>query len=273
MTLARRTWEPGPRALQCYTLNLRSIASTNLWLNPTPLRRAETAFSPGLSQLLRTIQRGLEGATHRHSRKPRVQHACKLVLPSGGVNQAPARHGGPFHRRSTAHRFERARLHSGSRAGYRSQRAPRQAGHGLTGQGGSGNMSFASRLRYWVRVSSRRFPIPRLRRRNRMIRPRAYMGWMAAGTLVLCTAAQSAENAPLVQRSVRVEAEVQHDTSIPLRQMPPPLRAEGERRLPVRRTPRHGGRRVRGAGPVFRSLIAQPLAPVLTLNFDGVGNG
>ena len=161
MTFARRTWEPGPRALQCYTLNLRSIASTNLWLNPTPLRRAETAFSPGLSQLLRTIQRGLEGATHRHSRKPRVQHACKLVLPSGGVNQAPARHGGPFHRRSTAHRFERARLHSGSRAGYRSQSAPRQAGNGLTGQGGSRNMSFASRLRYWVRVSSRRFPIPR----------------------------------------------------------------------------------------------------------------
>src|SRR2546426_9266759 len=38
-----------------------------------------------------------------------------------------------------------------------------------------------------------------LRRRNRMIRPRAYMGWMAAGTLVLCTAAQSAENAPLVR--------------------------------------------------------------------------
>jgi hypothetical protein len=78
-----------------------------------------------------------------------------------GVNQAPARHGGPFHRRSTAHRFERARLHSGSRAVYRSRSAPRQAGNGLTGQGGSRNMSFASRLRYWVRVSSRRFPIPR----------------------------------------------------------------------------------------------------------------
>jgi hypothetical protein len=78
----------------------------------------------------------------------------------GGVNQAPARHGGPFHRRSTAHRFERARLHSGSRGGYRSRSAPRQAGNGLTG-GGSRNMSFASRLRYWVRVSSRRFPIPR----------------------------------------------------------------------------------------------------------------
>src|SRR5438874_747376 len=113
----------------------------------------------------------------------------------------------------------------------------------------------------------------RLRRRNRMIRPRAYMGWMAAGTLVLCTAAQSAENAPLVQRSVRVKAEVQHDTSIPLRQMPPALRAQGQRVHPVLPLPRHGGGGVTAADPVLQSLIAQPLAPALTLNFDGVGNG
>src|SRR5438105_4023434 len=113
----------------------------------------------------------------------------------------------------------------------------------------------------------------RLRRRNRMIRPRAYMGWMAAGTLVLCTAAQSAENAPLIQRGVRVEAEVQHDTSIPLRQMPPALRAQGQRVHPVLPLPRHGGGGVTAADPVLQSLIAQPLAPALTLNFDGVGNG
>src|SRR5437879_10928526 len=113
----------------------------------------------------------------------------------------------------------------------------------------------------------------RLRRRNRMIRPRAYMGWMAAGTLVLCTAAQSAENAPLVQRSVRVEVEVQHDTSIPLRQMPPALRAQGQRVHPVLPLPRHGGGGVTAADPVLQSLIAQPLAPALTLNFDGIGNG
>src|SRR5438105_1380517 len=113
----------------------------------------------------------------------------------------------------------------------------------------------------------------RLRRRNRMIRPRAYMGWMAAGTLVLCTAARSAENAPLVQRGVRVEAEVQHDTSTPLRQMPPALRAQGQRVHPVLPLPRHGGGGVTAADPVLQSLIAQPLAPALTLNFDGVGNG
>src|SRR5438874_2789466 len=113
----------------------------------------------------------------------------------------------------------------------------------------------------------------RLRRRNRMIRPRAYMGWMAAGTLVLCTAAQSAENAPLVQRSVRVKAEVQHDTSIPLRQMPPALRAQGQRVHPVLPLPRHGGGGVTAADPVLQSFIAQPLAPALTLNFDGVGDG
>src|SRR5947207_2719656 len=113
----------------------------------------------------------------------------------------------------------------------------------------------------------------RLRRRNRMIRPRAYMGWMAAGTLVLCTAARSTENAPLVQRGVRVEAEVQHDTSIPLRQMPPALRAQGQRVHPVLPLPRHGGGGVTAADPVLQSLIAQPLAPALTLNFDGVGNG
>src|SRR5437588_5845109 len=113
----------------------------------------------------------------------------------------------------------------------------------------------------------------RLRRRNRMIRPRAYMGWMAAGTLVLCTAARSAENAPLVQRGVRVEAEVQHDTSIPLRQMPPALRAQGHRVHPVLPLPRHGGGGVTAPDPVLQSLIAQPLAPALTLNFDGVGNG
>src|SRR5437868_15385071 len=113
----------------------------------------------------------------------------------------------------------------------------------------------------------------RLRRRNRMIRPRAYMGWMAAGTLVLCTAARSAENAPLVQRGVRVEAEVQHDRSIPLRQMPPALRAQGHRVHPVLPLPRHGGGGVTAPDPVLQSLIAQPLAPALTLNFDGVGNG
>src|SRR5256884_97989 len=106
-----------------------------------------------------------------------------------------------------------------------------------------------------------------------MIRPRAYMGWMAAGTLVLCTAARSAENAPLVQRGVRVEAEVQHDTSIPLRQMPPALRAPGQRVHPVLPLPRHGGGGVTAADPVLQSFIAQPLAPALTLNFDGVGNG
>src|SRR5881275_149475 len=113
----------------------------------------------------------------------------------------------------------------------------------------------------------------RLRRRNRMIRPRAYMGWMAAGTLVLCTAARSAENAPLIRRDVRVEAEVQHDTSIPLRQMPPALRAQGQRVHPLLPLPRHGGGGVTAADPVLQSLIAQPLAPALTLNFDGVGNG
>ncbi|TLY66965.1 MAG: hypothetical protein E6K47_12410, partial [Gammaproteobacteria bacterium] len=106
-----------------------------------------------------------------------------------------------------------------------------------------------------------------------MIRPRAYMGWMAAGTLVLCTAAQSAENAPLVQRSVRVKAEVQHDTSIPLRQMPPALRAQGQRVHPVLPLPRHGGGGVTAADPVLQSFIAQALAPALTLNFDGVGDG
>src|SRR3979409_848285 len=56
----------------------------NFWLNPIPLRRTETAMLPGLSQLLRQYPRGLVGATHRHLPKPRVQHACKLVLPSGG---------------------------------------------------------------------------------------------------------------------------------------------------------------------------------------------
>src|SRR5438132_5053095 len=99
-----------------------------------------------------------------------------------------------------------------------------------------------------------------------MIRPRAYMGWMAAGTLVLCTAARSAENAPLVQRGVRVEAEVQHDTSTPLRQMPPALRAQGQRVHPVLPLPRHGGGGVTAADPVLQSLIAQPLAPALTLD-------
>ncbi len=106
-----------------------------------------------------------------------------------------------------------------------------------------------------------------------MIRPRAYMAWMAAGMLVLCTAARSAENAPLLQRSVRVEAEVQHDTSIPLRQMPRALRAQGQRVHPVLPLPRHGGGGVIAADPVLQSLVAQPLAPALTLNFDGVGNG
>src|SRR6266480_3325361 len=87
-----------------------------------------------------------------------------------------------------------------------------------------------------------------------------------AGTLVLCTAAQSAENAPVVQRSVRVEVEVQHDTSIPLRQMPPALRAQGQRVHPVLPLPRHGGGGVTAADPVLQSLVAQPLAPALTLN-------
>src|SRR5204863_243060 len=87
------------------------------------------------------------------------------------------------------------------------------------------------------------------------------------------TAAQSAESAPLVQRSVRVEAEVRHDTSIPLRQMPPASRARGQRVYPVLPLPRNGGEAVTAADPVLQSLIAQPLAPALTLNFDGVGNG
>src|SRR5947209_16960152 len=61
--------------------------------------------------------------------------------------------------------------------------------------------------------------------------------------------------------------------SNPLRLMPPALRAQGQRVHPVLPLPRHGGGGVTAADPVLQSLIAQPLAPALTLNFDGVGNG
>src|SRR5438105_15233814 len=55
--------------------------------------------------------------------------------------------------------------------------------------------------------------------------------------------------------------------------MPPALRAQGQRVHPVLPLPRHGGGGVTAADPVLQALIAQPLAPALTVNFDGVGNG
>ena len=59
--------------------------------NPTPLRRAETAIFAGLLQLLLQYARGLDGATHRHLPKPRVetrvQTRVATWVTTWGVNQ------------------------------------------------------------------------------------------------------------------------------------------------------------------------------------------
>src|SRR5262249_43143680 len=91
-----------------------------------------------------------------------------------------------------------------------------------------------------------------------------YAGWIAAGMIVLVSTAF----AQPVQRAARVKPEVHHDTSIPLRQMPPAPRAQGRKLHPVLPLPRQG--RTGVADPVVQSALV-PLAPTTLLNFDGVG--
>jgi len=99
-----------------------------------------------------------------------------------------------------------------------------------------------------------------------MTRSGPYAGWIAAGLLVLASTAF----AQPVQRAARVVPEVHHDTSIPLSQMPPAPRVQGQRTYPARPLPRQGRNGV--ADPVVQSAPV-PLAPTTLLNFDGVGTG
>src|SRR6516164_6734402 len=91
-----------------------------------------------------------------------------------------------------------------------------------------------------------------------------YAGWIAAGMLMLVSTAF----AQPVQRGARVVPEVHHDTSIPLRQMPPAPRAQGKRVHPVLPLPRQGRTLLRQgqtgvADPVVqRSAPQLPLAPL-----------
>jgi len=106
-----------------------------------------------------------------------------------------------------------------------------------------------------------------------MLRSRACTQLIAATALVLCTAAQSpSENAPRVQNNARVEAEVHHDTSGPLWQMPPAPRIAGPRVHPLRPIPHANGSSVAPAEPISQPLV-QPFMPATLLNFSGIGNG
>jgi hypothetical protein len=100
------------------------------------------------------------------------------------------------------------------------------------------------------------------------------VGAIGAAALAVCTAAQSAsESSPQVRRDVRVEAEVHHDMSPPLWQIPPAARVGGKRVHPVLRLPRPPQGGVAATDPALQSSVGPPLLPTLNSNFEGVGNG
>ncbi len=85
--------------------------------------------------------------------------------------------------------------------------------------------------------------------------------------LPLMVAAQG----PLQQRSPVVKQEVHHDVSPPLFLIPPPPRQPGLRIHDIKSIPRRY--QAAAVDPVLQQSYPTPLAPVTTLNFDGVGNG
>ncbi len=82
---------------------------------------------------------------------------------------------------------------------------------------------------------------------------------------------QSTQSQPLLQSSPVVKQEVHHDVSPPLFLIPPPPRQPGLRIHDIEPIPRRY--QPAAADPVLQQSYPTPLAPVTTLNFDGVGNG
>ncbi len=85
--------------------------------------------------------------------------------------------------------------------------------------------------------------------------------------LPLMVAAQG----PLQQSSPVVKQAVHHDVSPPLFLIPPPPRQPGLRIHDIEPIPRRY--QAAAVDPVLQQSYPTPLAPVTTLNFDGVGNG
>jgi hypothetical protein len=86
-----------------------------------------------------------------------------------------------------------------------------------------------------------------------------------------------AQAIPTIQRGAEVKPEVHHDTSIPLRDMPPAQHHSGQLAPKLRPIPRP-----QPSAPVAEPLLQssqstrpnmQSLAPTALLDFDGVGNG
>src|SRR3989442_1850500 len=85
--------------------------------------------------------------------------------------------------------------------------------------------------------------------------------------LPLMVAAQG----PLQQSSPLVMQAVHHDVSPPLFLIPPAYRQPGRRIHDIEPIPRHY--QAAAVDPVLQSSYPTPLAPVTTLNYDGIGNG
>ncbi len=83
--------------------------------------------------------------------------------------------------------------------------------------------------------------------------------------------AQSTQPQPLQQRSPVVKQEVHHDVSPPLFLIPPAPRQPGLRIHDIKSIPRRY--QAAAVDPVLQPSYPTTLAPVTTLNFDGVGNG
>ncbi len=83
--------------------------------------------------------------------------------------------------------------------------------------------------------------------------------------------AQSTQPQPPQQRSPVVKQEVHHDVSPPLFLIPPAPRQPGLRIHDIKSIPRRY--QAAAVDPVLQPSYPTTLAPVTTLNFDGVGNG
>src|SRR5260370_41143695 len=82
---------------------------------------------------------------------------------------------------------------------------------------------------------------------------------------------QSTQPQPLQQSSPLVMQAVHHDVSPPLFLIPPPPRQPGLRIHDIKSIPRRY--QAAAVDPVLQPSYPTTLAPVTTLNFDGVGNG
>jgi hypothetical protein len=115
----------------------------------------------------------------------------------------------------------------------------------------------------------------------RCLHSRFALNALAVSLLVFSAALPSqagtpgSSSSPAVVSSPAVAAAVHHDVSLPLRLLPPAPRQAGQRAYPAKPIPRpsNGGANAGAVDPVLQENFPTNLAPVVGLNFDGVGNG